>query len=323
MDYRWDCYANGATGLKAYMIIQDSLFTGKHEQALYNFIFFASFDDFIFENNTFDACTYLDMETRPFLDTHPQSMCDPDFRTQRIFLNRNKFLNLDGSNLIFALNYMSDFNGTKVFEIKDNYYRDSVINTQFIALQIQNPSKVTVANNFYTNVTVMKDKKVLYFYSDVSDITITNETLVNNTLDDLYTIGAANNILVEDFHVEGNLNTGSITETSAILRISTAYNTCSIRNFTVTNSSFKYGKAIEIESARVLTFKDAVYSNNSLQNQDFLVFNQIVKSTISNLTFTLFRKDSDKSRYALSLPTLTLTAGISEHLLFDLNFTDS
>ena len=34
-------------------------------------------DDYIMKNNTFDGCTYLDMETRPFLDVHPQSLCDP------------------------------------------------------------------------------------------------------------------------------------------------------------------------------------------------------------------------------------------------------
>jgi hypothetical protein len=66
------------------------------------------------------------METRPFLDAHPQSMCDPDFRTQKIFIDDNKFLNLKGSNLIFAVNYMNNFNGTKVFSMQNNYYQDSI-----------------------------------------------------------------------------------------------------------------------------------------------------------------------------------------------------
>lgn len=81
-DYRWDCYAKNATTLQAYIIVEGSLFTGQHQQALYNFFFFSSFDDFIIRNSVFDGCTYLDMETRPFLDVHPQSQCDPDFRTQ-------------------------------------------------------------------------------------------------------------------------------------------------------------------------------------------------------------------------------------------------
>jgi len=93
-------------------------------------------------------------------------------------------------------------------------------------MQIQNPSKVTVGNNYYKNVTVLKDKKVFYFFSEQSNITIRNETLINNVLDDLYTIGAAKNVLVEDFLVINNTNTGAITETSAVLRVSTARKSC-------------------------------------------------------------------------------------------------
>ena len=33
-------------------------------------------------------------------------------------------------------------------------------------MQIQNPSKVTVGNNYYNNVTVLKDKKIFYFFSE-------------------------------------------------------------------------------------------------------------------------------------------------------------
>lgn len=72
-------------------------------------------DDYIMRNNTYNACTWLDMETRPFLDVHPQSLCDPDFRTQNVFLDSNSFINLAASNLIFAVNYMNAFNGTKIF----------------------------------------------------------------------------------------------------------------------------------------------------------------------------------------------------------------
>jgi polygalacturonase len=83
-----------------------------------------------------------------------------------------------------------------------------------------------VGNNYYQNVTILKDKKIFYFFSERSNITIRNETLINNTLDDLYTIGSAKNVFVEDFRVMNNDNTGAITETSAILRISTAANLC-------------------------------------------------------------------------------------------------
>ena len=106
---------------------------------------------------------------------------------------------------------------------------------------------MNVGNNYYNNVTILKDKKIFYFFSDKSNITIRNETLISNILDDLYTIGSANNVFVEDFTVTNNDNTGAITETSAILRISTASNVCKISRFRVKHSTFRYGKAIEIE----------------------------------------------------------------------------
>ena len=56
-------------------------------------------------------------------------------------------------------------------------------------------------------------------------------------------------MIVKDFSVTGNVNTGSITETSAILRVSSASALCLIERFQVTNSQFMYGKAIEIEQA--------------------------------------------------------------------------
>jgi hypothetical protein len=62
------------------------------------------------------------METRPFLDVHPQSMCDPDWRTQRVYIDSNKFINLDGSNLMFTVNYMTNFIGTKIFSMQNNVY---------------------------------------------------------------------------------------------------------------------------------------------------------------------------------------------------------
>ena len=55
---------------------------------------------------------------------------------------------------------------------------------------------VTVANNYYKNISISNGNKIFYFYSDPTNITIVNETLIGNTLDDLYTIGAAYNINV-------------------------------------------------------------------------------------------------------------------------------
>lgn len=224
---------------------------------------------------------------------------------------------------MFLINYMSDFNGTKVFSMQNNVYENSIINTQLISMQIQNKGTVTVGNNYYKNVTVLKDKKVFYFFSEPSNITIKNETLINNVLDDLYTIGAAMNVIIEDFNITGNNNTGAITETSAILRVSTASNLCSIKRFQVNKSNFKYGKAIEIEQAKFLVFSDAAYTLNSLQNQDFFVFNQIVKANISNLRFDQFSKVSDKSRFAISMPTLTLSPGVSLYEASNISFTNS
>ena len=153
-------------------------------------------------------------------------------------------------------------------------------------MQIYNNSQVTVANNYYQNVSVLTDQLVFYFFSSSSNISITNEALVNNTLDDLYTIGAANGIFVQDFKVVNNQNTGSITETSAVLRISQSNLMAVIDNFTVLNSTFQYGKALGIDSANYLDFRNSIHSNNVLYNQDFLVFNQINGALIRNIQFS-------------------------------------
>ena len=91
--------------------------------------------------------------------------------------------------------------------------------------------KVTVANNYYENVTISNGNYIYYFFSELSNITITNETLINNKLDDLYQIGSANNFLLKDFMVTGNTNTGSITETSSIVRVSIVGAKADISNF--------------------------------------------------------------------------------------------
>ena len=143
-------------------------------------------------------------------------------------------------------------------------FEDSIINSQMISMQIQKPSSVMVGKNFYRDVAILKDKNILYFFSERSNNTIMDETVVYNTLDDLYTIGNAMNVFVEDFTVINNDNTGAITETSAILSISTAANLCQITRFNVRDSIFRYGKAIEIEYARILDFSDAEYYENTL-----------------------------------------------------------
>jgi hypothetical protein len=70
-DFRWDCVANNAENVVAFMIIENNLFTDKHIEALYNWIYFASVGDFIFRNNTLDALTYIDLDISPFLEVRP------------------------------------------------------------------------------------------------------------------------------------------------------------------------------------------------------------------------------------------------------------
>jgi hypothetical protein len=60
---------------------------------------------------------------------------------------------------------------------------------------------VAIGNNYYENVTVLAGNQVFYFYSELTNLTIVNETLIGNTLDDLYTIGATNNLVIENFTV--------------------------------------------------------------------------------------------------------------------------
>jgi hypothetical protein len=133
--------------------------------------------------------------------------------------------------------------------------------------------QVEVANNYYKGITINPGSMVFYFFSQNSNITILNETIVDNTLDDLYTVGNANNVLIKDIWVKNNTGTGSITETSAIMRVSEANGNCIITNYTVTNSSFVYGKAIEVDAVKNLHMYNSVFSFNHLQNQDFIMFN--------------------------------------------------
>ena len=65
----------------AWLIFENSVFYGTYFKALYNFVFFGSMDDYIFRNNTMTNIVWLGMATRPFLDMHPNSVCDPEWRT--------------------------------------------------------------------------------------------------------------------------------------------------------------------------------------------------------------------------------------------------
>ena len=117
-------------------------------------------------------------------------------------------------------------------------------------------------------------------FSTYSDISITNETIVNSTIDDLYTIAAAGTVTVKDLRFDNVKNTGAITESSSLFKISSALYLAQIEKFEIINSHFYYGKAFEVESAAVLDFKDSTCTNNIIENQDFFSFNQVKKATI-------------------------------------------
>jgi len=90
------------------------------------------------------------------------------------------------------------------------------------------------------------------------------------------------------------------------LRISKVQETLDISDVVISNSTFNYGKAIEIESAFNFTMKDSVFEFNKLENADFLVFNQLDLSNVYNLKFFFFHKFSEKTRFVIHLPTLRL-----------------
>lgn len=123
---------------------------------------------------------------------------------------------------------------------------------------------VTIKDNYYDNVSILKDRRIFYFKSDSSDVSITNETVINCHLNDLYSIAEANNIVIDDFRIHNTVNTNAITETSSILRILKANSKVTVTNFEVMNSVFNYGKAFEIESAHELDFSISSFEGNKL-----------------------------------------------------------
>ena len=78
---------------------------------------------------------------------------------------------------------------------------------------------IIVGNNYYDNVTIINGNTVFYFFSELSNMPINNETALNCDFDDLYIIGAVNNLTISNFFVENIINTGAITESSAIINV--------------------------------------------------------------------------------------------------------
>lgn len=110
-------------------------------------------------------------------------------------------------------------------------YLTTIVNTVFINVQIKGSMPTVIGNNYYQNTTVDENMQIFYFFAEDTNVTITNETLIGNTLDDLYNIGAVNYMTVENFTIISNTNTAAITETSAIFKVSMSNGEVSINNF--------------------------------------------------------------------------------------------
>jgi hypothetical protein len=106
---------------------------------------------------------------------------------------------MTNSNVIFNINYMGSYNGTKTFTMRNNYYENCIINTQLLMLQISQTMAVTVSNNTYKNVSIINGNAIFYFFSELTNLPITNEKATGCTLDDLYIIGAVNNLNITNF----------------------------------------------------------------------------------------------------------------------------
>jgi len=78
-------------------------------------------------------------------------------------VDNNKFINLDSSNIIFAINYESKYIGKRTYSMQNNVFKNSTINTQFISLQSSEDMNVIIANNVYENITILSDQKIFYF----------------------------------------------------------------------------------------------------------------------------------------------------------------
>jgi hypothetical protein len=108
-----------------------------------------------------------------------------------------------------------------------------------------------------------------------------------------------------------------------VVRIDKASELTKIQRFNVYNSEFSYGQAIKIESSKLLEVVDCEYRDITLSNSDLLSFNSVSVATIARLKFINILKNSDKSRYAILMPSLILSKDVSDYDLSDLSFLGS
>jgi hypothetical protein len=71
-------------------------------------------------------------------------------------------------------------------------------------------------------------------------------------------------ITIEDFNIENITNTGTITEVSALLKLTKVNTKATIENIKVTDSTFMYGKAIQIDYALEFEIYDSEFKQNHL-----------------------------------------------------------
>eukprot|EP00347_Sterkiella_histriomuscorum_P014593 403360292 len=166
--------------------------------------------------------------------------------------------------------------------------------------------------------------------SNTQRVKFTDNTLIN--LDQSNMVIAWNYLTAyngqREFLIENNLfvnssSTSSITTISSLIRISRSNLGVIIRNITVQNSNFVYGKLMEIETTRNLDYRDSIFVNTSIQESDFMVLNQIQRFVLQNLNFTQLYKKSEAARYAMNIPYLNLSTSYSQFQLRNISFTQS
>lgn len=207
--------------------------------------------------------------------------------------------------------------------MQHNLFIDSDVNKEQFQILDAEGMPIEIAHNRYENIHIEKQKLLYKITAENSDIKIHDETVVDCTLDDLYTISACKNIEVRDVVVERMKNTGSITDTSAILRIDKATEKTTIDNLQVKDTQFSYGQAVKIEASRHLSFQNSVFTDITVANSDLISLNAIAVAELLDLTFERITKDSDKQRHAIAMPTLLLEKDLSTFTLERLSFVDS
>lgn len=121
---------------------------------------------------------------------------------------------------MYVFYYNVPYVGKRFFFFQDNYFYNSEVDFNLMNMQVSQESPMVIRNNYYDRVSVARDKRVVNFIGEMANVTINNETVVNSTLDDLHSVRAAANVEVRDVTVQGIVNTGAITEVSALLRVS-------------------------------------------------------------------------------------------------------